>query len=36
MFELKGQNFTLEELKSHALNNNMDFDKYMITIRNAG
>ena len=36
MFELKGQNFTLEELKTHALNNNMDFDKYMATMQNAG
>ena len=36
MFELKGQNFTLEELKTHALSKNMDFDKYMATMQNAG
>ena len=36
MFELNGRNITLEELKTHALSKNMDFEEYMQKMQNAG
>ena len=36
MFELNGQNFSLEQLQTHALNNNLEFDEYMRIMQNAG
>jgi len=36
MFELNGRNITLDELKTHALSKNMDFEEYMQKMQNAG
>ena len=36
MFELNGTPLTLDELKTHAINNNIPFDEYMQNMKNAG
>jgi hypothetical protein len=36
MYELEGQQFSLQQLQDHASQNNIDFDSYMETMNNAG
>ena len=36
MYELEGQQFSLQQLQDHASQNNIDFDSYMKTMNNAG